>query len=77
MHAHPVCPSKLCFLSQMFVQDENNPAVLYNHDNEYLHYEDDWYILGYKPDDYVLIYYIGNNDAWKGYGGATLYTRYV
>jgi len=38
-------------------------------------YEDDWYILASKPDDYVFIYYKGNNDAWKGYGGATVYTR--
>jgi violaxanthin de-epoxidase len=64
---------------QRFVQDEKNPALLYNHDNEYLHYQDDWYILGSKfenaDDDYVFIYYKGENDAWKGYGGATVYTR--
>ncbi len=52
-----------------------NPAVLWNHDNDYLHYSDDWYILASKPDEYLLIYYKGNNDAWKGYGGATVYTR--
>jgi violaxanthin de-epoxidase len=51
--------------------------VLWNHDNEYLHYNDDWYILASKPDEYLLIYYKGNNDAWKGYGGATVYTRHV
>jgi hypothetical protein len=33
------------------------------------------YILAYKPDDYVFIYYRGQNDAWVGYGGATVYTR--
>lgn len=60
---------------QRFVQDTNNPAILYNHDNEYLHYQDDWYILASKPDEYVFIYYKGENDAWKGYGGATVYTR--
>ena len=49
--------------------------MLWNHDNEYLHYSDDWYILASKPDEYLLIYYKGNNDAWKGYGGATVYTR--
>ena len=53
-----------------------NPAVLWNHDNDYLHYSDDWYILASKPDEYLLIYYKGNNDAWKGYGGATVYTRH-
>lgn len=64
---------------QRFVQDSSNPAVLFNHGNEYLHYQDDWYILGSKfenaDDDYVFIYYKGENDAWKGYGGATVYTR--
>ncbi len=52
-----------------------NPAVLYNGNNEYLHYEDTWYIVASKPDEYVVIYYIGNNDAWKGYGGGTVYTK--
>lgn len=28
---------------QKFVQDPNQPGILYNHDNEYLHYQDDWY----------------------------------
>lgn len=40
-----------------------------------MQYEDDWYIIGSKPDTYVFIYYRGQNDAWKGYGGATVYTR--
>lgn len=52
-----------------------NPAYLANHGNEYLHYEDDWYILASKPDQYVFVYYKGNNDAWRGYGGAVVYTR--
>ena len=56
-------------------QDSVKPAVLRNRGNEYLHYEDDWYILGFKPDKYALIYYKGNNDAWQGYGGATVYTK--
>lgn len=60
---------------QRFKQDPSNPAILYNHDNEYLHYEDDWYIIASKPDQYVFVYYIGNNDAWKGYGGAVVYTK--
>eukprot|EP00889_Picochlorum_renovo_P005806 jgi/Picre1/32836/NNA_008166.t1 len=60
---------------QRFVQTPDNPAILLNHDNEFLHYEDDWYIIASKPDAYVFIYYRGQNDAWKGYGGATVYTR--
>jgi violaxanthin de-epoxidase len=59
---------------QEFVQDEKEPGILYNHDNEFLHYQDDWYILAAKPREYVLIYYRGNNDAWDGYGGAVVYT---
>ena len=60
---------------QRFVQDPKNPAHLINHDNEYLHYKDDWYIVDYEPNDFVLVYYKGSNDAWDGYGGSFLYTR--
>lgn len=60
---------------QNFVQDPKNPAHFINHDNEYLHYKDDWYIIDYEPDDFVLVYYQGSNDAWDGYGGAFLYSR--
>ncbi|OMO84679.1 Violaxanthin de-epoxidase [Corchorus capsularis] len=64
---------------QKFVQDPKYPGILYNHDNEYLHYQDDWYILSSKienkQDDYVFVYYRGRNDAWDGYGGAVVYTR--
>jgi violaxanthin de-epoxidase len=67
---------------QRFVQDDKWPAHLINHDNEYLHYKDDWYVLDYEPDDnaagvppFALIYYRGSNDAWDGYGGAVVYTR--
>ena len=63
---------------QRFVQDKENPAHLVNHDNEYLHYKDDWYVLDYdddKDNGFVLVYYRGSNDAWDGYGGAFLYTR--
>lgn len=49
--------------------------MLYNGGNDYLHYEDTWYILASKPNEYVVVYYIGNNDAWRGYGGGTVYTR--
>ena len=55
-------------------QDE--PALLLNRGNDYLHYVDDWFIVGSKPDVYQFIVYRGNNDAWKGYFGATVYTRY-
>ena len=27
---------------QTFYQDEKVPGILYNHDNEFLNYEDDW-----------------------------------
>lgn len=67
---------------QRFVQDPNQPAHLINHDNEYLHYEDDWYIIDYAEDDnkegvppFAFVYYRGANDAWVGYGGAVVYTR--
>ncbi|XP_020245953.1 violaxanthin de-epoxidase, chloroplastic isoform X2 [Asparagus officinalis] len=64
---------------QNFVQDPNQPGILYNHDNEYLHYQDDWYIISSsienKPEDYIFVYYRGRNDAWDGYGGAVIYTR--
>ncbi|XP_051120173.1 violaxanthin de-epoxidase, chloroplastic-like isoform X2 [Andrographis paniculata] len=64
---------------QKFVQDPKYPGILYNHDNEFLHYQDDWYILSSKvenqPDDYIFVYYRGSNDAWDGYGGAVVYTR--
>ncbi|XP_059665670.1 violaxanthin de-epoxidase, chloroplastic [Cornus florida] len=64
---------------QRFAQDPTYPGILYNHDNEYLHYQDDWYILSSKienkQDDYVFVYYRGSNDAWDGYGGAVVYTR--
>ena len=67
---------------QRFVQDPQNPAHLINHDNDYLHYEDDWYIVDYAEDGnkegvppFAFVYYIGNNDAWRGYGGAVVYTR--
>jgi len=60
---------------QEFIQDEKQPGILYNHDNEFLHYQDDWYILGAKKDAYAVVYYRGSNDAWDGYGGAVVYTR--
>ena len=59
---------------QEFVQDPKRPGILSNHDNDFLHYEDDWYITGYVPDKYVFVYYRGNNDAWRGYGGAVVYS---
>ena len=44
---------------QRFVQDEAQPAVLLNHGNEMLHYQDDWYVVAYKKDAYMLVYYRG------------------
>jgi len=67
---------------QRFVQDPKQPGHLINHDNDYLHYEDDWYVLDYEADDnasgtppFALVYYRGSNDAWVGYGGVVVYTR--
>lgn len=60
---------------QRFVQDPKFPGKLYNHDNEYLHYQDDWYILDHEPDQFIAIFYRGQNDAWTGYGGGVVYTR--
>jgi violaxanthin de-epoxidase len=60
---------------QEFVQDAKYPGILYNHDNDFLHYQDDWYILGAKDEAYVVVYYRGSNDAWDGYGGAVIYSR--
>ena len=67
---------------QEFHQDPANPAHLINHDNDYLHYQDDWYIVDYAEDDnkegvppFAFVYYRGENDAWIGYGGAVVYTR--
>ena len=28
-----------------------------------------------EANDFVFVYYRGNNDAWRGYGGAVVYTR--
>jgi violaxanthin de-epoxidase len=65
---------------QEFVQDPKDPAHMINHDNEYLHYKDDWYIIDYDDgsvdpaNKFVFVYYRGSNDAWDGYGGAFIYT---
>lgn len=60
------------------MQDPKDPAHLINHDNEYLHYKDDWYIIDYDDSDpatkFAFVYYRGSNDAWDGYGGAVVYT---
>merc|ERR1712127_742910 len=67
---------------QEFYQDPQNPAHLINHDNDYLHYQDDWYIIDYAAGGnkdsvppFAFVYYRGENDAWVGYGGAVVYTR--
>lgn len=67
---------------QQFIQDPKEPAHLINHDNEFLHYKDDWYIVDFEYDDnkdgvppFAFVYYRGSNDAWDGYGGVVVYTR--
>ncbi len=64
------------------MQDPKQPGHLINHDNEYLHYQDDWYIIDYAEDGnkdgvppFAFVYYRGANDAWIGYGGVVVYTR--
>ena len=47
-----------------FIQDPKNPAHLINHDNDYLHYKDDWYILDAEKDSHFLVDDKGSNDAW-------------
>ena len=62
---------------QRFVQQQEK-GILFNGDNDYLHYQDTWYILDAETSgdsQFVLVYYRGSNDAWDGYGGAVLYTR--
>jgi violaxanthin de-epoxidase len=66
---------------QQFIQDKNEPGHLVNHDNEYLHYKDDWYIIDYEYEGnskglppFAFVFYRGSNDAWDGYGGAVVYT---
>jgi len=31
--------------------------------------------LDYEPNEFILVYYRGQNDAWIGYGGAVVYSR--
>ena len=58
---------------QSFYQEPDGKAILHNNGNVMLHYQDDWYIPAYKEGEWVYIYYRGTNDAWDGYGGATVY----
>ena len=59
---------------QTFYADERSKSILHNNGNEYLHYQDDWYVPGFKEGEYVFVYYRGSNDAWDGYGGAVVYS---
>ena len=59
---------------QTFYTDSESKAILHNNGNEYLHYQDDWYVPGFKKGEYVFVYYKGTNDAWDGYGGAVVYS---
>lgn len=39
----PVFVRMVCAVPlQTFVQDKDKNSILYNHGNEYLHYQDDW-----------------------------------
>ncbi|GMI05918.1 hypothetical protein TrVE_jg411 [Triparma verrucosa] len=65
---------------QRFKQDSELGGHMINHDNEYLHYQDDWYIIDWSDgsdgvDPFAFVYYRGSNDAWDGYGGAFVYTK--
>ena len=69
---------------QQFVADPKEPAHLINHDNEYLHYKDDWYIIDAEYDDnkdgippFAFVYYRGSNDAWDGYGMCCFVVSFV
>jgi violaxanthin de-epoxidase len=59
---------------QTFYADARTKSVWHNNGNEYLHYQDDWYVPGFKKGEYVFVYYRGTNDAWDGYGGAVVYS---
>ena len=59
---------------QTFYADDATRSVMHNNGNEYLHYQDDWYVPGFKRGEYVFVYYRGTNDAWDGYGGAVVYS---
>ncbi|KAK9807094.1 hypothetical protein WJX73_004254 [Symbiochloris irregularis] len=59
---------------QTFYQTDEK-AHLINDGNKFMNYRDDWYIIASKPDAYLFVVYNGNNDAWKGYGGSTVYTK--
>ena len=59
---------------QTFYADDKTSSIMHNNGNEYLHYQDDWYVPGYKDGEYVFVYYRGTNDAWDGYGGAVVYS---
>lgn len=68
---------------QEFYQDPKDPSHLINHDNEYLHYEDDWWIIDYDygtdgtTPAFAFVYYRGNNDActWKQRSAMTTHTQ--
>lgn len=40
------------------LQDPTTPAKLYNHDNEYLHYEDDWWVVGQQSRTSALCMHV-------------------
>lgn len=58
---------------QKFVQDPTQPGILYNHDNEFLHYEDDWYLYSHYLCVYIDLCLF--NDSFGMKIGAHLYTK--
>jgi hypothetical protein len=42
---------------QNFVQDSQQPGVLYNHGNEFLHYQDDWSLLHSFQESWQLVFF--------------------
>ena len=54
------------------MQDEQNPAKLYNHGNEYLHYEDDWCAAAYTSNVFECFRTCSDRHvvrrAWLGLG---------
>jgi violaxanthin de-epoxidase len=42
---------------QNFVQDPEQPGVLYNHGNEFLHYQDDWSLLHSFQESWQIVFF--------------------
>lgn len=63
-------------MSETFFQSLESPGLMKASGETDLHQNDDWYILGAnKEKGYMIVYYIGCNDAWCGYNGGNVYSR--